>query len=226
MKKLLVLLIIILNNFSFSQKYYPNSGTSGSDLGDVINYDIKNSKIYNGRTELTVFKDFDSISRITLERFIIDRFNYHRKLLGYQPLEYELALRPMCYNQVVYQRLALEQTHLQNTKKIPNWLPREFMDRKLLVTDINIGNAGEGLIHQAFGIPGPYSPYTVETYKSLVDMFFTPGMGYPTSKTHWNDIMDPGYNCIYIYYDFQFLGLDNSTYRYSNVTLVYATKIN
>jgi hypothetical protein len=222
MKKILVLLIAISNNFGFSQKYYPSYRGIQSK---IIDFDIKNPNVYNGKTELTKITKFDSITRITLERFIIDRINYHRQLLGRAPLKYEPALRPMCYHQVVYQRLAKQQTHCQ-IDNISNWNELNFIDRKKLVTDIEIGRAGEGLIDQSIQIPGSWdNTYPAQTYKSVVDKFFTPGYGYPTSPTHWNDIMSADYDCIYIYYDFNWLGGELiDCYTPSNVTLVYAKK--
>jgi hypothetical protein len=221
MKKILVLLIAISNNFSFSQKYYPSYRGIQSK---IIDFDIKNPKVYNGKTELTKITKFDSITRITLERFIIDRLNYHRQLLGRAPLKYEPALRPMCYHQVVYQRLAKQQTHCQ-IDNIANWNELDFIDRKKLVTDIEIGRAGEGLISMTTQLPGELDPtYPTPTFKELVDEFFTPDYGYPTSKAHWDQVMSADYDCIYIYYDFHWRGKITDCYSDSNVTLVYAKK--
>lgn len=223
MKCLIIASVIFLNStHGFSQKFYPSYAGIKSE---IIDFDIKNPKVYNGRTEMTKITKFDSITRITLERFIIDRLNYHRKLLGRQPLEYEPALRPMCYHQVVYQRLAETQTHCQTVVDLPNWIEMMFMDRMKLVTDIEITYAGEGLITMTTQLPGEWDKnYPAQTYKSLVDVFFTPKYGYPTSKAHWDDVMSAEYNCIYIYYDFHWLGKITDDYSYSNVTLVYANK--
>ncbi len=192
---------------------------------NVINYDIKNPKTYNGRTENTQFKAFDSLSRITLERFILDRFNHYRKLRGAKSLVWDEDLRPLCFQHVTYQRLAGKQTHFQNEKDVPEFQELGYGDRhrKLCTDGPKFKNSSEGLINQAFQIHSSIAediPYP--TYKMIVDMFFTPDIGYNSCELHWNDIMNGQWDSIFIYYDFDFLGKQEKIWAYCNVTIVFA----
>jgi hypothetical protein len=203
-----------------SPKYY-----SGY-WNNVINYDIKNSKTYNSRTENTPLKSFDSLSRVTLERFILDRFNHYRKMRGAKPLIWDEDLRPLCYQHVTYQRLSGKQTHFQNEKDVPNFeeLGYGTRHRKLCTDLLKFKNSSEGLINQAFQIKSTIATdIPFPTYKMIVDMFFTDNIGYNTCELHWNDIMDAQWDCIFIYYDFDFLGKQEKTWAYSNVTIVFAS---
>ena len=227
MKKLFSLVFISISSFSLiAQKHYP--GCSGS-VSDVIMFDITNSNKYNGKSENNVLTKFDSIERITLERFIIDRLNYYRKLNGAKSLTYDASIRPAAYHHALYQRLlskqigVMQQTHYENID-IPNFTELEIMGRFALLNKNVHANIGEGLIHQGFQIPAQFNENCPKvTYKKLVDMFFTPGMGYPTSSAHWNDIMDPKWDAICLYYDFEYLEPISSEtfYIMANVTLVY-----
>jgi len=203
-----------------SPKYYTGY------WNDVVNYDIKNPKIHNGRSENTQFKTFDSLSRITLERFILDRFNHYRKLRGAKPLIWDEDLRPLCYQHVTYQRLSGKQTHFQNEKDVPNFEELGYGTRhRKLCTDLSkFKNSSEGLINQAFQINSIVAKdVPFPTYKMIVDMFFTPDIGYNSSELHWNDIMDAQWDSVFIYYDFDFLGKQEKTWAYSNVTIVFAS---
>ena len=200
MKKLFSLVVVAIASFnSIAQKHYP--GCSGS-VSNVIMFDITNSNKYNGKSENNVLTKFDSIERITLERFIIDRFNYYRKLNGAKPLTYDVSILPAAYHHALYQRLAGEQMHSENID-LPNFTELDIMGRFALLNKNSFADIGEGLIHQGFQIPGYFNENCPKvTYKGLVDMFFTPGMGYPTSSAHWNDIMNPDWDAICLYYDF------------------------
>ena len=221
MKKLFSLVVVAISSFSLiAQKHYP--GCSGS-VSDVIMFDITNSNKYNGKSENNVLTKFDSIERITLERFIIDRLNYYRKLNGAKLLTYDVSILPAAYHHALYQRLAGEQTHSESTN-LPNFTELDIMGRFALLNKNSFADIGEGLIHQGFQIPGYFNENCPKvTYKELVDQFFTPGMGYPTSSAHWNDIMDPKWDAICLYYDFEYVKPISSEtfYIMANVTLVY-----
>ena len=226
MKKLFSLVFISIASFnSIAQKHYP--GCSGS-VSDVIMFDITNSNKYNGKSETDVISKFDSINRVTLERFIIDRINYYRKSNGAKQLTYDASIRPAAYHHALYQRLlskqigVMQQTHSENID-IPNFTELDIMGRFALLNKTVHANIGEGLIHQGFQIPGAFSDCPKVTYKKLVDQFFTPGMGYVTSSSHWNDIMNSKWDAICLYYDFEYLEPISSEtfYIMANVTLVY-----
>ena len=222
MKKLLNLLVfsIIIYNAN-SQKHY--AGCSGS-ISDVIIYDIKNTNTYNGKKETTILSKFDSLERVTLERFIIDRFNYYRQKIGSKALQYDLGIRPAAYHHALYQRLAGEQSHYER-KDIPNFTELELAGRYNLLDQNKFQTINEGLINQGFQFPSQLNEdCPAVTYKELVDQFFTPGMGYNTSDAHWSDIMNPKWDAICIYYDFNWVHpvTKESFYIMANVTLVYA----
>jgi hypothetical protein len=227
--KLVVIFSFILSSNLISQVILTSSPKYHNDpagyWNGVINYDIKNPKTYNSRTENTQFKAFDSLSRITLERFILDRFNHYRKLRGAKPLVWDEDLRPLCYQHVTYQRIAGKQTHFQNEKDVPNFVEMGYGDRhrKLCTDGPKFKNSSEGLINQGFQIKGSWDMNLIyPTYKQLVDMFFTPGKGYNTCEMHWNDVMNANWDCIYIYYDFNFVNTNPTDFCYSNVTIVFA----
>jgi hypothetical protein len=222
MKKLLNLLVfsIIIFNAN-SQKHY--AGCSGS-ISDVIVYDIKNTNTYNGKKETDIISKFDSLDRVTLERFIIDRFNYYRQNIGSKALQYDSGIRPAAYHHALYQRLAGKQSHYED-KDIPNFTELELADRYNLLDQNKFKSINEGLINQGFQIPSQLNEDCPKvTYKELVDQFFTPGMGYPTSDAHWSDIMNPKWDAICIYYDFEWVVpvTKETFYIMANVTLVYA----
>ena len=226
MKKLFSLVVVAIASFNLiAQKHY--SGCSGS-VSDVIMFDITNSNKYNGKSETDVISKFDSIDRVTLERFIIDRINYYRKSNGAKQLTYDASILPAAYHHALYQRLAKEQSHSENVD-LPDFNELDIMGRFRLL-DKNIHTfIGEGLINQGFQIPNKFNENCPKvTYKKLVDQFFTPGMGYPgypnpTSSAHWNDIMNPKWDAICLYYDFEYLKPVSSEtfYIMANVTLVY-----
>jgi hypothetical protein len=221
MKNQLKLILILFLSHSFnSQKHYP--GCSGS-VSDVIMFDITNSNKYNGKSETNVMTKFDSVERVTLERFIIDRLNYYRKSIGVKLLTYDATIFPATYHHALYQRLIKQQTHSENID-LPNFTELDINGRfKLLNQNVHY-NIGEGLIHQGFQIPNKFNEDCPKvTYKELVDQFFTPGMGYVTSSAHWNDIMNPKWDAICIYYDFEYMKpvTAETFYIYANVTLVY-----
>ena len=208
-------------------KYYNYQNESVAlHWNTVVNYDIKNPKIYNNYTENTQFKKFDSLSRVTLERFILDRFNYYRKIRGDKPLIWDEDLRPLCYQHVTYQRLSGKQTHFQNEKDVPNFEELGYGTRhRKLCTDLaKFKNSSEGLITQAFQIKGNSDPDLIyPTYKMIVDLFFTLKFGYNTCELHWNDIMDAQWDSVFIYYDFNFVNTNPTDWAYSNVTIVFAS---
>jgi hypothetical protein len=222
----LLLFLIISHSFN-SQKHYP--GCSGS-VSDVIMFDITNSNIYNGKSETNVMTKFDSVERVTLERFIIDRLNYYRKSIGAKELIYDASILPAAYHHALYQRLlskqigVMQQTHSENID-IPNFTELDIMGRFALLNKTVHADISEGLIHQGFQIPNKFNEDCPKvTYKKLVDQFFTPGMGYVTSSAHWNDIMNPKWDAICIYYDFEYTEpvTKETFYISANVTLVYA----
>jgi len=220
MKKLFNIVIALITSFSlFAQKYYP--GCSGS-TSSVIMFDIKNTNTYNGKKETDIISKFDSLDRITLERFIIDRLNYYRKSIGVKLLTYDATIFPATYHHALYQRLIKQQTHSENID-LPNFTELDINGRfKLLNQNVHY-NIGEGLGTQGFQIPGYASSCPNVTYKKLVDQFVSPNIGYITSKAHWNDIMNPKWDAICIYYDFEYLKPvpAEPVYIYANVTLVY-----
>ena len=222
MKNQLKLFFLLFLSHSFnSQKHYP--GCSGS-VSDVIMFDITNSNKYNGKSETNVMTKFDSVERVTLERFIIDRLNYYRRSTGAKELIYDASILPAAYHHALYQRLAKEQSHSENID-LSEFNELDIMGR-LRLLDKNIHTfIGEGLIHQGFQIPNKFNENCPKvTYKKLVDQFFTTGMGYPGSSTsHWSDIMNPKWDAICIYYDFEYMKpvTKETFYIYANVTLVY-----
>jgi hypothetical protein len=232
--KLTIVFLVFTSYNLFSQviltttpKYYNYQNESvAMQWNTVVNYDIKNTKTYNGCTENTQFKTFDSLSRVTLERFILDRFNHYRKLRGATPLVWDEDLRALCYQHVTYQRLAGIQTHFQNEKNVPNFeeLGIGTRHRKLCTDSPKFKNSSEGLINQAFQIKGARCPDLIyPTYKMIVDLFFTLKFGYNTCELHWNDIMDAQWDSVFIYYDFNFVNANPTDWAYSNVTIVFAS---
>jgi hypothetical protein len=231
--KLAVIFSFILSSNSISQvilttspKYYNYQNESvARHWNNVVNYDIKNTKTYNGRNENTQFKAFDSLSRITLERFILDRFNHYRKLRGAKSLVWDEDLRLLCFQHVTYQRLAGKQTHFQNEKDVPGFQELGYgtRHRKLCTDGPKFKNSSEGLINQSFQIKGNSNPDLIyPTYKMIVDLFFTLKFGYNTCELHWNDIMSGQWDSIFIYYDFNFVNATPDDWAYSNITIVFA----
>jgi len=208
---------------TYSPKYY---GGIDDQWHNVVNYDIKNTKTYNGRTENTVFNGYDSLSRITLERFILDRLNYFRTTMyGAKALVWEESLRPVTYHHVVYQRLLGKQTHFERWD-VPNFTEMGIWPRINKFCGNKFESFSEGLINQMFQLKSIVATEKKNpTYKMLVDMFFTPDRGYNTCPLHWNDIVDKEWDCIFIYYDFEFINKDaaSSSFIYANVTINYAS---
>jgi len=120
--------------------------------------------------------------------------------------------------------LAGKQSHYED-KDIPNFTELGLSGRYNLLDQNKFKSINEGLINQGFQIPSQLNEdCPAVTYKKLVDQFFTPGMGYPTSDAHWNDIMNPKWDAICIYYDFEWVVpvTKETFYIDVNVTLVYA----
>lgn len=200
-----------------SPKYY---GEKYYNWEEVINYDIKNNKIYNGRSENTVFDAYDSISRITLERFILDRLNYFRTTkYKVKPLVWDDSLRPVVYHHVVYQRLLGKQTHFERWD-VPNFTEMGISVRFKKFCGDKYTNFSEGLLNQIFQLAGQYVP--TPTYKMIVDRFFSPTTGLNLCHLHWNDAVDAKWDRVFIYYDFDYWGTEGN-FRMSNITITYAT---
>ena len=208
---------------TYSPKYY---GGIDKQWHNVINYDIKNTKTYNGKTENAVFDRYDSLSRITLERFILDRLNYFRTTMyGAKALVWEESLRPVVYHHVVYQRLLRKQTHFEHWD-VPNFTEMGIRPRINKFCSGKFDQFSEGLINQIFQLKSIVAPEKKNpTYKMLVDMFFSPDTGYNMCPLHWNDIVAKEWDCIFIYYDFEFIDneAETSSFMYANVTINYAS---
>lgn len=186
---------------------------------------IVNNAVYFGKKETSIVTKYDSLTRCAIERFIVDRFNYYRKLKGAQPLIWDETLRPMTYHHVVYQRLTKTIEHTEDVD-VPGFEEMNFADRATkLVGYAKYNQFSEGLINQFNNIFVGYGqnekPVTI---KQIVDKFFTAGYGYNTCDAHWNQIMEPQWDRIFIYYDFNWL-VDASksiSYNQSTVTINFA----
>lgn len=198
MKKLFVFILLLFSNSSFAQY---NNRYSNINVSKVVN-----NAVYFGQRETTVVTNFDSLTRCAIERFIVDRFNYYRKLKGAQPLIWDETLRPMTYHHVVYQRLTKTIEHSEDID-VAGFEEMNFADRATkLVGYAKYNQFSEGLINTNNGLyVGRYYNEKPVTIKQIVDKFFTPGYGYNTCDAHWNQIMEPQWDRIFIYYDFNWL---------------------
>jgi hypothetical protein len=198
MKNLLVFILLIANG-SFAQ--YNNNYIGKVNVSKVVN-----NAVYFGKRETTVVTNFDSLTRCAIERFIVDRFNYYRKLKGAQPLIWDETLRPMTYHHVVYQRLTKTIEHTEDVD-VAGFVEMNFADRATkLVGYTKYNQFSEGLINANNGLKvGRYYNEKPVTIKQIIDKFFTAGYGYNTCDAHWNQIMEPQWDRIFIYYDFNWL---------------------
>ena len=243
MRLLTLILLFLFGANSFGQyfkpykvKYSPVYLTSSirkhkGYWRNIVNYDIKNNNQYFGVSENSEFKKFDSLSRIALERFIVDRFNYFRKKkYSAKPLIWDDDLGDMCLHQIKYQRLLKKQTHLQKFD-FPNFNEMSYERRVSHCKSEfpKFKHMSEGILNQNFAIKNKeyYKGVLIEnippTFKILTDMFFTPKKGYNTCEWRWKDIMDQKWDCIYMYYDFDFHGdSSNNNFSFCNVMVVFA----
>jgi uncharacterized protein YkwD len=215
MKNILIVAFLVFNNNVFTQNWYIDNNVSK----------VINNNVYFGKKETSVVTKYDSLTRCAIERFIVDRFNYYRKQNGAQPLVWDETLRPMTYHHVVYQRLTKTSEHSEEIN-VPNFVELNFADRaKSLVGYTKYNLFSEGLITMFNNIyVGPYDNPKPVTIKQIVDNFFTVGSGYNTCAAHWNQIMEPQWDRIFIYYDFNWLtdASKSNSYNKANVTVQFA----
>ena len=200
MKKLIsIVLVVISLTSAYSQKFY----VSRNNVSKLVN-----TNVYFGKKETSSVTKFDSLTRCALERFIVDRLNYYRKRAGVQPLVWDDGLRKMCYHHVVYQRLTKTQEHSEKID-LPNFEELDINGRgiKLANSQLKYNDISEGLLSGLDNIKvDGYNNEKAPTIKDLVDRFFTPGRGYNTCDAHWNQIMEPQWDRIFIYYDWNWIG--------------------
>jgi len=216
MKNILIVAFLVFNNITFAQNVYAVNNVSK----------LVNNNVYFGKKETSIVTKYDSLTRCAIERFIVDRFNYYRKQKGAQPLVWDETLRPMTYHHVVYQRLTKTQEHSEDIN-VPNFIELNFADRaKTLVGYDKYNLFSEGLISMFNNISvRPGQNTTPVTIKQIVDKFFTAGYGYNTCAAHWNQIMEPQWDRIFIYYDFNWLdsnAIESNSYNKANVTVQFA----
>ena len=173
----------------------------------IVNFPIKNTKTYNGRKETDKFTRYDSLSRVTLERFIFDRLNYYRKRYGVHELKWDERIRPATYHHVQYQRAVGKSVHVES-EDLPNfteyrnpWSRVELLDRKVFAA------TQECLLASLMvAIDHTYDVSINATYKEIVDEFFTVGKGLNSCAAHWELMMDEKWDAAYFYLDFDFRG--------------------
>ena len=212
---LIVAFIIFICKDIFCQNVYVHNNISK----------ITNNVVYFGKKETSLVTKYDSLTRCAIERFIVDRFNYYRKLKGAQPLIWDETLRPMTYHHVVYQRLTKTMEHSEDID-VAGFEEMNFAVRATkLVGYAKYNQFSEGLINQFNNIFVGYGQNEKSvTIKQIVDKFFTAGYGYNTCDAHWNQIMESQWDRIFIYYDFNWL-VDASksiSYNQSTVTINFA----
>jgi hypothetical protein len=212
----LICLINITININFAQKFYK----SKNNVSPIVN-----NNVYFGKRETSPVIKFDSLTRCAIEKFIIDRFNSYRKSIGSQPLIFDDGLKNMAYHHVVYQRLAKKQEHTESID-FTNFTEMCFQDRATILGGYDkYDNISEGLLSTLDNISvDNINNEKTPCIKDIVDKFFTPGRGYNTCEYHWNQIMEPQWNRIFIYYDFNWLGdMSDSKFTMVNVTIVFAS---
>ena len=218
MKNLLVFILLLASNNSLAQ--YNNYYIGKNNVSKVVN-----NAVYFGKKETSIVTKYDSLTRCAIERFIVDRFNYYRKQKGAQPLVWDEMLRPMTYHHVIYQRLTKTQEHSEDID-VPNFEEMNFVDRATkLVGYAKYNLFSEGLINANNSLcVGRYYNEKSVTIKQIVDKFFTAGYGYNTCDAHWNQIMEPQWDRIFIYYDFNWLtdASKSNNYNSANVTVQFA----
>jgi hypothetical protein len=206
MKNILIISFLVFNNFTFSQNVYAVNNVSK----------LVNNNVYFGKKETSIVTKYDSLTRCAIERFIVDRFNYYRKLQGALPLIWDENLRPMTYHHVVYQRLTKTQEHGEDID-VPNFVEMNFATRANSLVGYSKYNLfSEGLISMFNNIlVSPNHNEKPVTIKQIVDKFFTSGYGYNTCDLHWNQILEPQWDRVFIYYDFNWLSDASKSISYN-----------
>ena len=173
----------------------------------IVNFPIKNTKTYNGRKETDKFTRYDSLSRVTLERFIFDRLNYYRKRYGVHELKWDERIRPATYHHVQYQRVVGKSVHVES-EDLPNFTEYRNPWGRVELLDQQVFAATQECLLQSLmvAIDHTYDVSINATYKEIVDKFFTVGKGLNSCAAHWELMMDSNWDAVYFYLDFGFRG--------------------